>query len=200
MVKKMLNHRKFCRRTREPVAGSGAAVVCLQSLLLVVATWSPLVAAQDATRIGFVNIPAIMESSSQAKAAQKRLRDEFTEPRDELDECRDGLNRLDKKLRREGKEMEEKRRQRMIDTVMRKRRECGEIQDDLQEEFNDRRSEELGELQQLIYVVVKKIAEKEDIDLVLGPPIIYKNDQIDLTEMVLEELSKREESSKKSRQ
>lgn len=199
MVKNMLSRHKFCYKTWTPVAGYGSGVACLQSLLLVVATLFPLVLAADATKVGFVNIPVIMENSSQAKAAQKRLRDEFTEPRDELDECRDGFNRLDKKLKREGKEMEEKRRQRMIDTVMRKRRECDELQDDLQKEFNDRRSEELGDLQKLIYAVVKKIAEKENIDLVLGPPVVYKNDQVDLTDMVLDELSKREESSKKSR-
>ncbi len=139
--------------------------------------------------VGFVNIPKIMEDSPQAKAAQKRLQNEFSDTRDELNACREGVGRLDNKLRSEGKDMDTDRRERMIETITRKQRECSEIQNDLQSKFNKRRSEELNQLQKLISQVIRQIAESKAIDLIVGPPaVLYKSEQIDLTEAVLKAL------------
>lgn len=141
-------------------------------------------------KIGFVNIPKIMEESSQSKEAQKRLRSEFSDTRDELSQCSESLELLDKKLRNEGKEMSEDRRERMIETITRKRRECGEIQNELQGKFNKKRSEELQGLQKIISRIINEIAEEEKYELILGPPILYTSKQVDITDKVLKRLDK----------
>ncbi|MGU9978078.1 MAG: OmpH family outer membrane protein [Candidatus Oxydemutatoraceae bacterium WSBS_2016_MAG_OTU14] len=142
------------------------------------------------SKIGFVNIPLIMEESSQAKEAQKRLRERFSDTREELSECSKSLELLDTKLRSEGKDMTEDRRERMIETITRKRRECGEIQSELQSKFNKKRGEELQGLQKLISRIITDIAEEEKFNIVLGPPVLYKDKQADLTDKVLKRLNK----------
>lgn len=162
--------------------------IAVSMLLVLIPHWS---FAQN-SKVGFVSIPKIMENSAPAKAARKRLQNEFSDTRDELNACSEGLERLDKKLRSEGKEMDEDRRERMIETITRKRRECDEVRTDLESKLNKRRSEELDDLQELIAKAVRKIAEDRKVDLIVGPPtVLYRSDQIDLTEAVLKELDNR---------
>ena len=45
-------------------------------------------------------------------------------------------------------------------------------------------------LQTRIYKVIKSIAVKRDFKLIMGPPVIYADDQVDLTKEVLDVLSR----------
>ena len=160
-------------------------------LLVLAPAWSFAQTSAQTSKVGYVSIPKIMENSVPARAARKRLQNEFSDTRGELNACSEGLARLDKKLRSEGKDMDEDRRERMIETITRKRRECDEIRSDLESNLNKRRSEELDALQELIAKVVRKIAEDRKVDLIVGPPtVLYRSEQIDLTDAVLEELDK----------
>ena len=143
------------------------------------------------TKVGFVNIPKIIKEAQQAKEARGRVRDEISGEKERLDACAEGFQKLEKKLRREGEDMPEARRKRMIDTLVQKRRECEEIKEDLNEDLNKERNKQFGKLQKLIYEVVETIAEKKNIDLVVGPPVVYYNDTVNLTDEVLAELSRR---------
>ena len=161
---------------------------CQYSLLLLLITPTLLWAEDD--KIRFVNVPEIMKESLQAQAAKNRLEKEFSSQKKELDECDEDLDILDGKLRRQGREMEKGKRERMLDTIRQKQRECKELSNKIGAAYNARRSEELEKLNKVIYSVIEKIAKEKNIGLIVGPPIIYTNDQVDLTDVVLEELSR----------
>ena len=149
-----------------------------------------LLFAED-TKVRYVNVPKLMQEAPQAQAAKERLRNKFSKQKKELEECNEDVDILDGKLRRDGREMEKVARDRMLETIGRKRRECSELTDELQEKYNTNRNAELEELNKLIYGIIEKMAESKEIDLIIGPPIIYTKDQVDLTEAVLDELSRK---------
>ena len=139
---------------------------------------------------GFVNISVIMEKAPQARTAREKLQQEFSGRREELEECGRDIEDLDRRLRREGRDMEKSRRDRMIDKIKKRRKECGGLQEEFEADFNRRRSEELGELQKRISGVIESIAKQRQFKLIVGPPIIYVDEQMNLTEEVLSRLSR----------
>ena len=161
-------------------------VLVLLSALLITAGMS---ANADAS-VGFVNIPKIMEEAPQAKAARQKLQREFSSRREELEECGETIKDLDRMLRREGRDMEKSRRERTIDKIRKERRECDDLRTDFETDFNKRRNEELNELQKEITEVIEDIARKGGFKMIVGPPIIYVDDQMNLTEEVLKILSR----------
>ena len=146
--------------------------------------------ANVAAEVGFVNIPLIMDKAPQAKAAREKLQQEFSGRRAELEDCRKDIENLDGMLRREGRDMKKSRRDRMIDEVRSRRRECGHLREAFEEDFNRRRSEELSTLQKQISRAVEDIAEKRGLNLIVGPPIIYVDERKNLTDKVLDTLSR----------
>ena len=155
---------------------------------LVAVIWFSSVYADDG--VGFVNIPKIMDKAPQAKAAREKLQREFSSQREELDECGESIKNQDRVLRREGRDMEKSRRERMIDRIKKKRRECDDIRVEFETEFNQRRNEELTKLQEQITGVIEDIAKKGKFKMIVGPPIIYVDEQMNLTEDVLNVLSR----------
>ncbi len=148
-----------------------------------------LFATAHAGVVGFVNIPVIMEKAPQAQAAREKLQHEFSGRRKNLEECGKELENLDQMLRREGRDMEKSRRNQMIEKVKKRRRECGDLREEFEADFNRRRSEELGKLQKQISKVIDTIAARRKFELIVGPPIIYADEQVNLTEEVLKTLS-----------
>lgn len=140
--------------------------------------------------IGFVNVPEIMDKAPQSRDAQEKLEREFSPGRKKLQECSEEIDNLDRTLRRDGREMEKARRDRMIDRVKKRRRECGDFKEEFEADFNKRRSEEINALQKQINGVIKKIAERKKLMLILGPPVVYADDQVNLTQEVLDALSR----------
>ncbi len=151
--------------------------------------WPVFAGAADAG-VGFVNIPVIMDKAPQAKIAREKLQREFSGRRKQLDDCRRDIEDLDRKLRREGRDMEKSRRDRMIARIKSRRRECGDLREEFEADFNRRRGEELNELQKQISGVIERIAEKRELKLIVGPPVIYVDEQRNLTEEVLDALAR----------
>ena len=157
--------------------------------VLIATAWLPGADAADAG-VGFVNIPAIMQKAPQAKAAREKLQQEFAGRREALEDCQDEIQDLDSKLRRDGRNIEKRRQERMIDRVKSRRRECGKQKEEFEADFNKRRSEELSTLQKQISSVIERIAKKRSFNLIVGPPIIYVDEQRNLTDEVIKTLER----------
>ncbi len=148
--------------------------------------------AVGAEGVGVVNVPAIMDKAPQAKDVRERLEQEFSSRRKQLQDCGEEIDDLDRMLRREGREMEKSRRDRMIDRIKRRRRECGDFRQEFEVDFNRRRSEELNALQKQISEVIKEIAERRKIELIFQHgPIIYADEKVNLTDEVLDALTRK---------
>jgi outer membrane protein len=147
----------------------------------------PIIASAEA-KIGFVNMVDIMEKSPQAEAARKSLEKEFANRDKKLTAVRDGILKLEETLKQDAAIMSDSRRAEIEKKVLNKKREYNRQQDELREDFNIRRNEELSKLQKNMHLVIVEIAKKEDYDLVVTQPVLFASSRIDLTERVLQEL------------
>ena len=147
----------------------------------------PIIASAEA-KIGFVNMVDIMEKSPQAEAARKSLEKEFASRDKKLTAVRDEILKLEETLKQEAAIMSDSRRAEIEKKGLNKKREYNRQQDELREDFNIRRNEELGKLQKNMHAVIVEIAKKEDYDLVVTQPVLFASSRIDLTERVLQEL------------
>jgi len=82
------------------------------------------------------------------------------------------------------------RRSELEKEILNKKREYSRQQEELKEDFNIRRNQEIGDLQKSVNEVVTSLAKNDNYDLVVTQPVLFASERIDLTERVLEELRK----------
>lgn len=144
-------------------------------------------------KIGFVNIPAVLEKAPQAEKAKKRLEQEFS-PRDkQLVAQQKEIQNLEEKMARDSSVMGESERRNLEKDILNKKRDAKRAQQEFSEDFNLRRNDELGKLQRRIVEVIREIAKEQNFDLLLTDGVIYASEQIDVTSQVQEKLSKSSE-------
>jgi outer membrane protein len=140
-------------------------------------------------KIGFVNIPAVLEKAPQAEKAKKRLEQEFS-PRDkQLVAQQKEIQSLEEKMTRDASVMGDSERGNLEKNILNKKRDAKRSQQEFSEDFNVRRNEELGKLQRRIVEAIRSIAKAQNFDLLLTDGVIYASEQIDVTVQVQQKLS-----------
>ena len=140
-------------------------------------------------KIGFVNIPAVLEKAPQAEKAKKRLEQKFS-PRDkQLVAQQKEIQSMEEKLTKDASVMSDSQKTNLEKDILNKKRDAKRAQQEFSEDFNASRNEELGKLQRRIVEAVRAIAKDQDYDLLLTDGVIYANDQIDITAQVQQKLS-----------
>lgn len=143
--------------------------------------------AQD-LKIGYVSSDRVMRDSELAKAAEARLRQEFSRQEKELADMAAKLKATSDKLDKDAPtlaESERARRQReLVDLerdFQRKRREY-------QEDASRRRNEELSVIIDRANSVIKRIAEQEKYDLIVQEAVHW-SPRVDITDKVIKALN-----------
>lgn len=163
-------------------------------LVLFLLFCDPAFAQTKSQKIGFVNTNEILQKSPQAKAVTNRLRREFEGRESRIQDCNDEFWKLDGTLRREGRTMKESKREKMVSQARSKKRECEELQSRFQEDLNRRRNEEVSNFQKEVIETVERLAKKRGLSVVLNATaVIYVDEQVDLTEQVLDALARKYE-------
>ncbi|MDP3876699.1 MAG: OmpH family outer membrane protein [Methylobacter sp.] len=140
-------------------------------------------------KIGFVNIPAVLEKAPQAEKAKKRLEQEFS-PRDkQLVSQQKEIQGMDERMAKDAAVMGESARSNLEKDILNKKRDAKRAQQEFSEDFNVRRNEELGKLQRRIVEAIREIAKDQKFDLLLTDGVIYASDKIDITSQVQKKLS-----------
>ncbi len=140
-------------------------------------------------KIGFVNIPAVLEKAPQAEKAKKRLELEFS-PRDkQLVAQQKEIQNMDEKMTKDAAVMGESARVNLEKDILNKKRDAKRAQQEFSEDFNARRNEELGKLQRRIVEAIREIAKDQNFDLLLTDGVIYSSEKIDVTNQVQQKLS-----------
>jgi len=140
-------------------------------------------------KIGFVNIPAVLEKAPQAEKAKKRLEQQFS-PRDkQLVSQQKEIQSMEERMNRDASVMSASEKSNLEKDILNKKRDAKRAQQEFSEDFNVRRNEELGKLQQRIVEAIRQIAKDQDFDLLLTDGVIYSNEEIDITEQVQKKLS-----------
>jgi outer membrane protein len=141
-------------------------------------------------KIGFVNIPAVLEKAPQAEKAKKRLEQKFS-PRDkQLVAQQKEIQTMEDKLTKDAAVMSESEKSNLEKDLMNKKRDAKRSQQEFSEDFNTSRNEELGKLQKHIIEAIREIAKDQNFDLLLTEGVIYANDKIDVTAQVQQKLLK----------
>jgi outer membrane protein len=140
-------------------------------------------------KIGFVNIPAVLEKAPQAEKAKKRLEQKFS-PRDkQLVAQQKEIQGMEEKLTRNSSVMSDSEKANLEKDIMNKKRDAKRSQQEFSEDFNASRNEELGKLQRRIVEAVRAIASDEKYDLLLTDGVIYAKPEFDITDQVQKKLS-----------
>lgn len=139
-------------------------------------------------KIGFVDLPKLMEKAPQVEQANKALKKEFSSRDTKLASERDAIVRLEKKLQKDGAVMSESKRTSMERDIVRRKRDFNRSKEELAEDINLRRSEELSKLQKNIYEVIVALAKKESYDLIVTQGAVYASPKVDITNKVLSRL------------
>lgn len=150
---------------------------------------APSLSAEEAYKIGVVDVDRILQASPQAKIAREKIEEEFLPMQEELNEKNKELGSLEEKLAKEGAIMSETDRRKIDKEVRGKRRELTRLQDEYREDFNYRRNEELAKIQKVILKSIQKVARQNGYDLVLSQGYLHAAPELDITEEVIENLS-----------
>jgi outer membrane protein len=144
----------------------------------------------DDIKIGFVNIPAVLEKAPQAEQAKKRLEQKFS-PRDkQLVAQGKEIQTMEEKMTKDASIMSDSEKANLERDINNKKRDAKRSQQEFSEDFNASRNEELGKLQRRIVEAVRTIAKDDGYDLLLTEGVIYANDKFDITAQVQTKLSK----------
>lgn len=145
--------------------------------------------ADNGVKIGFVNSKIIMEQAPQAGQAQKNLEREFSTREASLKAEASEIVELEKQLKKDGAIMSESKRSALERKILKKKRDLERGSDELREDLNIRRSEELSLLQREVSKVIKEIAEKEKYDIILAENhLVFASKKIDITDKILKRL------------
>ncbi len=166
----------------------------LFGVLLVFAFLLPanVVSAQN-IKIGYVNAVKVIEKAPQGEAALKKLESEFA-PRDKrLVSMQKEIKQLEDDLEKNALVMTDADRREKERGVLIIKRNLRRATQEFREDYNLRRNEELAVLQKIVKKAIVEIAKQEKYDLIVHEGTIYASSTIDITDKVLEKLSKKSE-------
>lgn len=141
-------------------------------------------------KIGVVNAVRILEQSPQARKTSVMIENEFS-PRDkQLVTERNALKTLEDKFNKDAAVMGETERKNLERDIVNKRRELQRSEEQFREDLTFRRNEELAKIQTEIVNAIQTVAKENNFDLVLSEGIIFASPKIDMTDLVIQHLTK----------
>ncbi|MFN3414942.1 MAG: OmpH family outer membrane protein [Caldimonas sp.] len=146
------------------------------------------VAQAQELKIGYVNSDRVMRDSAPAKAATSRLEAEFTRRDKELNELGARLKASSERLEKDAPTLSESERARRQRELVEQDREFQRRRRELQEDFNQRRNEELAAIVERANRVIKQIAEAEKYDLIVQDAVHF-SPRVDITDKVIKALN-----------
>lgn len=144
---------------------------------------APVAQAAD-LKIGYINFGRLLEESPQAKAAQQALEGEFMPRQREVAAQQKTLEEKRDKLKREAAVMSEadriKTEREVRDLELSVTRRFNELQEDL----NLRRNEEVGRMQRALLQEVQAYARANGYQLVVSEGVLFAAEAVDITPQV----------------
>jgi len=170
---------------------SWAALIALAGAFAVMPAWAEL-------KIGVVDYGKLMEESPQAKTVVEAIRTEFTPRQRDLQNQQQTLKAKEDKLQKDGATMTEDQRQRSEKELRDSYRDLSRKQQEVQDDFNARRNEEMSRLQRTLIEEVRVYAKAQNFDLVIADGVIYSTPTLDITPAILTALQSHAPTGKTS--
>lgn len=161
-------------------------IACL--LMLGPVLWLAAPAQAQQMKVGFVNIPRILQEAPQAEDARERIEREFApRDRDLLAQQRE-VREMEDKLVKNAAVMSSSERSRQEADIRSLKRDLRRSQEEFRDDLNVRRNEELSKLQRLVVDVIQKLARSDSYDLVVSEGVVYAGERVDITDKVISRL------------
>lgn len=166
----------------------------IMTTLVLLAATLPAAALAQSPKIGYVDVPYLIDNSPQAKEASTQLEEEFGAAQQQLQEKQQDYQRLQQKLQKDGLVMPESERQEIEQQMRELKRDIQRDEETFREELNIQRNDAFKRVRNAVMQAVQNLAADEGYDLVVGQGALYASDAVDLTERVLERMKERYES------
>ena len=143
-------------------------------------------------KIGYVDIAKILNDSPAAKAAQKKLEQEFTPRNKQLEAKAKKINKQKEKLKKESDIMSKDQIVALQRKITKGERDLKRDATEAQEDFKLRRRDELGKIENRLKEVILDIAQKGNYDFIMtNADVTYASDKssINITEKVLKKFN-----------
>ena len=155
--------------------------------LLFIAALLPGIAFAE-SKIGYVNVPYLIDNSPQAKAASGELEEQFGPKQQQLQQKQPEFQQLQQKLQKDGLVMSEEERVEAQNRLNEMKREIQRMQEAFREDLNIERNNAFKGVRQSVMAAVEALAQDEGYDLVVGQGALYASDAVNLTERVLDRM------------
>ncbi len=139
-------------------------------------------------KIGFVEAVRIIDLAPQGRAALEQIEAELAPREAALRSLRDEIVAKEEEL--QASSADDDARSDLDQEIRKLTRRLERGQEELREDFNIRRNEELERLQALVNRVISKLAVEQQYDLILQDPVVFVSARINITDRVLDELNK----------
>lgn len=155
-------------------------------------------ASDDAsTKIGVLDWQQLLSSAPQAKGAGDRLEKEFQAPKEKLMAKQKDFQAKRDKLQRDKDVMSAVERGKKEKELAKMEQDLRRLDEELRTDYTTRHREEMDDFIKIVREAVEKLAKEQKYDLVLPQEAtLYIAERIDVTEAVLEKLSKMKETAK----
>jgi len=157
------------------------------SLLLLV-TFSLNVFAE--LKVGFVRVDEILKNAPQAAESNKKLEAAFKSRTTKLKKDIEALNKDEKQFKKDSLTIPDDEKEKKLRVLQNTRIDIQRTERELREDIDIRRRDEINQLQVKVTEVIEKLAERDKFDLILYTGVAYASDKVNITDLVLKELSK----------
>jgi|TARA_B110000914_G_scaffold222688_1_gene236672 outer membrane protein len=164
--------------------------------LITLSILTTVAVAAEPMKIGVVNAQRLLGESPQAKAAQRVLEDEFSPVQAEMVVLQNAFKAKQEKLQRDIDVMSADERRNAERDLQNDQRNLQRRANELNEDFELRRDEMLGRMQQDLFSEIQRYANENGYDLVLGDGVLYMGGSLDITDEVLKGLEARFKAAK----
>jgi len=142
-------------------------------------------------KIAVVDYGRLVEESPQAKVALDAIRTEFTPRQRDMQQQEQSLKTKQDKLEKDAATMSEDQRGRAEKDLRDGARDLARRRQEVQDDFNARRNEEMSRLQRTLIEEVRTYAKAQGFDLVIADGVIYSVPTLDITPAILSSLQAR---------
>lgn len=151
----------------------------------------PITALAQSPKVGYVDVPYLIDNSPQAQEASAELEEQFGSAQQQLQREQEEYQSLQEKMQRDGLVMSESERQETEQRMRELKREIQRNQETFREELNIQRNDAFKQIRDAVMQTVEELAEEEGYDLIVGQGALYASDGVNLTERVLERMKER---------
>ena len=140
------------------------------------------------TKIGYVDWKRLVESAPQIQIARGKLDAEFRPRHDTIEADEAILREMELTYQRDSAVMGLPEAQALERRIRSLRRTVQRDKEDLTEELDYSLTKERQQVEDEIYKIIRVFARENDYDLILPGPMLFVNEEINLTDQLLERL------------